>query len=166
MQQIALMTMEKLQNMKMAYNSNGGVPEFIANFRNAMNDLRDARQPITDLMAKLMFLQKTQDRYYVHIKDALIATNDNVDVCMQRMLDKYNMMASYKTAGENKKANFVQQGGKGKVKNKKKDNRQTNNINTKDNPPKKITFEMVKATPYCVDSDKWKVMTKDQQQVI
>ena len=42
MQQVALMALEKLQNMKMAYNTNGGVPEFIANFRNAMNDLRDA----------------------------------------------------------------------------------------------------------------------------
>ena len=150
----------------MAYNTNGGVPESIANFRNAMNDLRDSKQPISDVMAKSMLLQKIQDRGYVHIKDALMATNDNVDVCMQRMLDKYNMMASHKPSEENKKTNSAQQGGKGKGKNKKKDNRQTYYTNSMDNPPKKITYEMVKATPYCVDSDKWKAMIKEQQQVI
>ena len=104
----------------MTYNTNGGVPEFIANFKNAMNDLRDVRQPISDVMAKSIFLQKIQDRDYVHIKDALMATNDNVDICMQRMLDKYNMMASYKTPGENKKANSVKQGGKGKERTKRR----------------------------------------------
>lgn len=85
MEQVALMALEKVQNLQMKYNTNGGIPVFIAKFRDALNDLKDAKQPIPDVMAKLLFLQKIQDRDYVHIKDALMATPNNVDACMQRM---------------------------------------------------------------------------------
>ena len=80
MEQVALMALQKLQDLRMTYNTNGGVPEFIVKFRDAMNDLKDAKQPISDVMAKSMFLQKIEDRDYIHIKDALMVTPDNLDV--------------------------------------------------------------------------------------
>lgn len=151
MEQVALMALQKLQDLRMTYNTNGGVPEFIVKFRDAMNDLKDAKQPISDVMAKSMFLQKIEDRDYIHIKDALMVTPDNLDACMQRILDKHNMLASSKSSSGNRNANSAKQKGKGKGKNKKKDNkdkRYTNNTNTKDRNPNKITYEMVKATPW------------------
>src|SRR6187200_2273615 len=58
MQQMALIAMQKLTALTMAYNTNGGVPVYITKFRDYMNDYRDAGQLMTPVMAKSLFLGK------------------------------------------------------------------------------------------------------------
>ena len=45
LEQVALMSMTKLSNLNMTYNYPGGVPTFLTRFREALQDLRDAKQP-------------------------------------------------------------------------------------------------------------------------
>src|SRR5687767_10262476 len=92
----------------MSYNFPGGVPAFIAKFRNALQDLRDAQEPVSDAMAKSMLLSKVLDRDYRHIVDILLASSDTYEQCVTRLLDKYNMMNQsmnnhgYKQANQSK----------------------------------------------------------------
>ena len=89
------MAMTKLSALSLTYNATGGVPVFITNFRNLLNDLKDAKEPVSDVMAKSMFLSKIQDRDYVHIVDTLLGSNDNLEIVMQQTLDKYNMLQMF-----------------------------------------------------------------------
>ena len=50
---------------------------FITKFRDALNDLKDAKEPISDVLAKSMFLARIEDKDYRHIVDALMMTNDD-----------------------------------------------------------------------------------------
>src|SRR6187200_355564 len=89
---------------------------------------------------------------------------------MQCILDKFNMLANSKGTKDSRKANSAsQEHGKNKKNKKKKDKdkdkRNANSTNT-NNTHKKITYEMTKATPCCVESDVWRTMIKDQQQVV
>lgn len=52
MKQVALMAMNKLSNLTMAYNTPGGVPVLIIKFRDLLNNLKDAGEPVSDIMAK------------------------------------------------------------------------------------------------------------------
>ena len=109
--QVATMALAKLTNLKMAYNSNGGAPVYISQFRDALNDLKDARYPIDDIMIKTMFLGKIQDKDYTHIVDALMVSSDHFEVCMQRILDKYNLLANNKSSNDSRKANSANSDG-------------------------------------------------------
>ena len=95
MEQVALMALSKLQNLRWNYNTTGGVPVFIGQFRDTLNDLKDAKQPMSDVMAKSMFLGQIQDRDYTAIVDTLMDASVNFEGCMQRILDKYNMLANF-----------------------------------------------------------------------
>jgi hypothetical protein len=163
------MALAKLTNLKMAYNSNGGAPVYISQFRDALNDLRDAGYPIDDVMIKTMFLQKIQDKDYTHIVDALMISSDHFEVCMQTILNKYNLLANNKTPHDNRKANSANSeggnGGKNKKKKGKNDTRKNNNTNSK-SEHKALTYDMIKASPYCVDSDVWKTMSEEKQQAV
>ena len=74
--------------------SPGGVPAFITKFRGALQVLKDANEPVSDAMAKSMLLSRVKGRDYSHIVDILIASSDNFEMCVTRLLDKYNMMNS------------------------------------------------------------------------
>src|SRR3954469_14889134 len=87
----ATMAMGRLNSIQMMYNSPGGIPAFLTKFRDAIQDLKDAQNPISDVMAKSLLLSKVQDKSYSHIVDALMVSNDDVEECMQRLLDKHNM---------------------------------------------------------------------------
>ena len=41
------MAMTRLNNLYWGYNSSGGVPVFLTKFRDALQDLRDAQEPIS-----------------------------------------------------------------------------------------------------------------------
>jgi hypothetical protein len=56
MKQVALMSMTKLSALSLTYNTTGGVPVFITKFRTILNGLKDAKEPVSDVMAKSMFL--------------------------------------------------------------------------------------------------------------
>ena len=43
-------------------------------------------------MAKSMLLSKIQENIYRHIVDAFMVSNDDCEACMQRLLDKYNLL--------------------------------------------------------------------------
>ncbi|HEY9708216.1 MAG TPA: hypothetical protein V6D48_08430 [Oculatellaceae cyanobacterium] len=105
LEQVALLALAKLNSMFLGYNAPGGVPAFIAKFRGALQDLKDAKEPVSDAMAKSMLLSKNKDRDYSHIVDILIASDDDFEKCVTRLLDKYNMMNSGKPAScQNNKA--------------------------------------------------------------
>ena len=149
MKQVAMMALQKLQSLSMGYNTTGGAPVFITKFRDTLNDLKDAKEPISEVMAKSMFLAKIQDNNYRHIVDALLITSDDLEVCMQRILDKHNMMASNKLP-PNKQNNNASQNNKDKNKNKgSNNNRQSNNANRQYNTS--ISVEQVKETPYFLE---------------
>ena len=143
---------------------------FIGQLRDALNDFKDAEQLMSDVMAKSMFLGQIQDRDYAAIGDTLMDASINFEGYMQCILDKFNMLANSKGTKDSKKANSASQDhGKNKEnkknKDKDKDKRNANSTNT-NTPHKKITYEMIKATPYCVESDIWRNMTKEQQQAV
>ena len=58
MRQMATMAMTRLNSLHLGYNSSGGVPVFLTKFRDALQDLRDAQEPILDVLAKLTLLSK------------------------------------------------------------------------------------------------------------
>src|SRR5690348_10030296 len=97
LEQVALLALSKLNNMTLYYKAPGGVPAFIAKFRGALQDLKDAKEPVSDAMAKSMLLSKIKDKDYSHIVDILIASNDDFETCVTRLLDKYNMMNTNST---------------------------------------------------------------------
>src|SRR5687768_3354978 len=118
------------------------------------------------VMAKSIFLQKIQDRDYAHIVDMLMDSTHSLEVCMQRVLDKYNMLDSMKgpkgrnvnsAKKDDKKRNCNGKTDKDKDKKREKgENRQSNNTNFKDIPKKSITYEaMIKKTPYFKERDEF-----------
>ena len=126
--QMATMAMGRLNSIQMQYNSPGGIPVFLTKFRDAIQDLKDANNPISDVMAKSLLLSKIRDRNYSHIVDALMVSNDNCDECMQRLLDKHNMLNQGKGPGPPRNANNTNT--KGRNNNRGKNNKGNQNSNT------------------------------------
>src|SRR5687768_4984701 len=61
----------------------------------ALQDLNDVNVPVSDAMSKSMLISsRVEDRDYSHILNILIASSDNFEMCMTRLLDKHNMMNS------------------------------------------------------------------------
>jgi len=112
--------------LSLQYKSPGGVPAFITKFRGALQDHKDANEPVSDAMSKSMLLSRMKDMEYSHIVDILIASSDNFEMCMTRLLDKYNMMNSGNNAPHQN--NKVQRGN-----NKPNNNRNNNNNNRSNN---------------------------------
>src|SRR5687768_16003314 len=77
-------------------------------------------------MPKSMILSKVKYRDYSHIMDILIASSDNFEMCMNSLLDKYNMMNSVNNAHHQN--NKVQRGN-----NNPNNNRNNNNNNRSNN---------------------------------
>ena len=46
LEQVALLALAKLSTMSLQYKAPGGVPAFIAKFRGALQDLKDAKEPV------------------------------------------------------------------------------------------------------------------------
>ena len=122
LEQMALLALARLNSISLQYKSPGGVPAFITKFRGALQDLKDANEPVSDAMSKSMLLSKVKDRDYSHIVDILIASSDNFEMCVTRLLDKYNMMNSGNT--QPRQNNKVQRGN-----NRPNNNRNQNNNN-------------------------------------
>ena len=59
---MAIMAMNKLNKLHLNYNSPGGVPTFVNQFRYALQDLKDAQDPMSDDMTNAMFLSKIHDK--------------------------------------------------------------------------------------------------------
>ena len=51
-QQMALLAMVRLNSLFLNYNTTGGMPTFITKFRDALHDLKDAKEPLSDNIAK------------------------------------------------------------------------------------------------------------------
>src|SRR6476620_8145388 len=58
---MATMAMGRLNSIQMQYNSPGSIPVFLTKFRDAIQDLKDANNPISDVMAKSLLLYKAGD---------------------------------------------------------------------------------------------------------
>ena len=119
MRQMAVMAMTKLNTLILTYNYQGGVPTFISNFRNAIQDLHDANEPVSDVLTKSWFLSKIHDKDYSAIVDNLLASNDTYEDCVTRIFDKYNLLSHNKpNQAQTKKVNKVNgrgnQGGRGR----------------------------------------------------
>ena len=111
---------------------------------------------MNNVMAKSMFLQKIQDKDYAHIVDGLMDSTHNLEHCMQRVLDKFNMLDSKKDPkGRHANANEVtKDGGKRNSRNrnggdkdkdkKRVENRQSNNTTSSGNRERRLTIEEIK----------------------
>src|SRR6476620_10317112 len=126
---MATMAMGRLNSIQMQYNSPGGIPVFLTKFRDAIQDLKDANNPISDVMVKSLLLSKVGDRSYSHIVDALMISNDNCDECMQRLLDKHNMLNQGKGPGPPRNANNTNTKGRNNNRNKNNKGNQSSNNN-------------------------------------
>ena len=82
LEQVALLALAKLNSIPLQYKAPGGVPAFIAKFRGALQDLKDANEPVSDAMAKSMLLSKIKDRDYSHNVNTLIASNNDFVTCV------------------------------------------------------------------------------------
>jgi hypothetical protein len=102
---MALLAMNKLSGLQLNYNTTGGVPTFLAKFREALQDLKDAQEPLSDALAKSMFLSKVNDRDYRHIVDALLETRGTFEESVSRILDKYNLMNHNKAPQPSRQGN-------------------------------------------------------------
>src|SRR5687767_13820606 len=78
-------------------------------FRDALQGLKDVKEPVSDPMAKTMFLSKIQDKDYTAIKDILLTSHsDEFEECVTRILDKYNLMGHSKNASNTCQTNKAQ----------------------------------------------------------
>jgi hypothetical protein len=142
MGQVAIIALAKSNSLYLAYNTPGGAPVFISKFRDALQDLKDAKEPISDLMAKSMFLSKIQDNNFRAIVDILISSHhDGFEESVTRILDKYNMM-SHSRGNNDYQSNRTQE-------------RQNNN--TKSNYGQKNTF---------IQQEEWDNMTYEEKKAV
>src|SRR5687767_13455443 len=129
---------------------------------------------MNDVMAKSLFLGEIQDTDYAHIVDMLMDSSHCLEHCMQRVLDKFNMLDAKKTPKgrhansakkDDKKRNHNgKKGDKDKDKKREKgENRQSNNTNSKDKPKKAVTYEMIKKTPYFKERDEFAKLSQKEK---
>ena len=132
-QQMAVLAMVRLNSLTLNYNNACGMPTFITKFRDALHDLKDAKEPLSDKIAKSILLSKVQDNNYRHIVDTLMVSSSTLEECMQRFLDKHSMLNQNKSSGETRKANNANQqnGNKSGKNNKGNHNLQANNADNK-----------------------------------
>ena len=171
--QVALMAMTKLSNLNLTYNYPGGVPAFLSKFRDAQQDLRDARQPISDTMAKSMLFSKISDNSYRHIVDALMVSQDNCEECMQRILDKYNLLNQNKSKISNRNVNKTNKNyhknnknHQNNHKNNNMHNNSNNNRNFNRNSPSNFKYNHDLKDTMWVEPDVWFKMSRDDKSTI
>ena len=90
--QMAIMAMNRLNKLYLNYNTAGGAVTYVNQFREALQDLKEADEPMSDVLAKSMFLSRIQDKEYDYIVDMLMNSNDDFEACVTRVLDKYYLM--------------------------------------------------------------------------
>ena len=169
LEQVAIMAMNKLSNLHLTYNYPGGVPAFISKFRDAQQDLRDAGQAYSDTMAKSMLLSKISDNNYRHIVDALMVSQDNCEECMQRLLDKFNLMNQNKSKISNRnvnKTNKNQQKNHKNNQNTQKNNNMHNNNTNKNTSrvtPTNFKYNPKLKDTIFVEPDEWNKMSWDDR---
>src|SRR5688500_18607394 len=163
---MALLALARLNSISLQYKSPGGVPAFITKFRGALQDLKDANEPVSDAMSKSMLLSKVKDRDYSHIVDILIASSDNFEMCVTRLLDKHNMMNSGNNAP--RQNNKVQRGNNRPNNNKNNNNNNnnrnhnTNNRNNNNDRNNQNRKPQQKDIPY-IAPEEWEKMSKSEQ---
>jgi hypothetical protein len=69
MEQVSLLAMTKLQELKLLHTTKGGLPAYITKFRDAILDLEEAGKPMDPTLQKSMFLSKIHDREYKNMVD-------------------------------------------------------------------------------------------------
>src|SRR5687767_6735218 len=78
-------------------------------FKDALQGLKDVKEPVSDPRAKTMFLSKIQDKDYTAIKNILISSHhDSFEDCVTRVWDKYNLVSHSKNMPSNHQNNKVQ----------------------------------------------------------
>ena len=165
LEQMALLALARLNSISLQYKSPGGVPGFITKFRGALQDLKDANEPVSDAMAKSMLLSKVKDRDYSHIVDILIASSDNFEMCVTRLLDKYNMMNSGNNGPHQN--NKVQRGNNrpnNNRNNRNQNNSNRNNQNNNRNSQNRKNNQDVKA--FISDEEWWKMSPQGSVEII
>lgn len=153
MKQVACMAMTKLNSLDLAYNSPGGMPVYVTKFREALQDLRDAGEPISDVLAKSFFLSKIQDNDYRAFVDNLISSKETFEECVQRFLDKYNMMNQNNGTDGNRQANAANNSQNGQ---KGSSRKQNNNTQEDHNNQGQVNKNWI-------DPEVWKDMTWEQK---
>src|SRR5688500_14995741 len=162
---MALLALARLNSISLQYKSPEGVPAFITKFRGALKDLKDANEPVSDAMSKSMLLSKVKDRDYSHIVDILIASSDNFEMCVTRLLDKHNMMNSGNNAP--RQNNKVQRGNNRPNNNRNYNNNNrshnTNNRNNNNNRNRQNTRKPQQKDIHYIPPDEWEKLPKREQ---
>ena len=163
---MAILAMVRLNSLFLNYNTAGGMPTFITKFRDALHDLKDAKEPLSDKIAKSILLSKVHDNNYRHIVDALMVSPSTLEECMQRFLDKHNMLTQNRPSNDTRKANNANQqsGNKGSNKNKSNHKAQVNNAGNKGSNNQNNGGGQYKDSKWWINPDEWKKMSSSGQE--
>ena len=131
LRQVAIIAMSRLNSLYYSHSYPNGMPAFIAKFREALQDLRDANEPVSDVMAKSMLLSKINDNYR-HIMDVLMASSETFEECVLKFLDKFNLMNQCRNNDDNRQANKVKGRGSNRKNHKKGGNNGQDNQQMQD----------------------------------
>jgi len=74
-----------LSQMKLDYNTPGGIEHYIANFQDIVNDLEEMGAPVKPILKKTFFLNGILDPYYKAMKTVCIAEQYDLSKCMNEL---------------------------------------------------------------------------------
>ena len=138
LRQVAIMAMStRLNSLYYSLNYPNRMPAFIAKYREALHNLWDANEPVTDVLAKALMLSKINNSNNRHIVNELMASGETFEECVLRFLDKFNLMNQSKHNVGNRQANKV----KGRSNNKKSNKKGGNNV--QDNQQKQVSKDWI-----------------------
>jgi len=95
LEQLSLLTFNRLTDLVYTYKYPGGLPKFLQRFRDLIMDLQDSGREMDPSMVKSLFLSKIQDKEYKHLIDAYINDpNQDFELCAQHFLDKWERLSA------------------------------------------------------------------------
>ena len=114
--QLSLLTFNKLTELTYHYKYPGGLPKFLAKFRDLIMDLKDTGRDLEPDMIKSMFLSKILDKEYKHLVDDYINnTSLSFEDCAQNLLDKYERLIADRPTNSTRNTNNAQSNSSGKA---------------------------------------------------
>jgi len=106
LEQLSLLTFNRLTELTYSYKYPGGLPKFLHKFCDLMMDLEDAGKPMDPAMVKSLFLSKIQDKEYKHLVDTYINDADiDFEACAQNLIDKYERLTADKSTSSTRSVN-------------------------------------------------------------
>jgi hypothetical protein len=74
-----------MTKLRLDYNTPGGMEHYISRFEEAVNNLEEINQPMSEILKKTFFLQGIKDPYYRSIKTVCEAESHDLDKCISEL---------------------------------------------------------------------------------